>query len=242
MNITPEYDPARGIIRLPRPHLEAMVAGDRAVLDPRTDLGRLLAELGVVVDGGLDPALRRVLALLRRPRRRFGLRVETVASVARHRGWIGETGVVVVSGGQDPDDVQDVRHAPRPTATARIIARLIELGPTRAVDRLPAEALSWPQVAAPVRGGPGTGWAGDAFGSTVRVALHHLRWSADGVRPATTAMVLLSGDAAGLVEAVGVDGGFRLVSRTPTEVWTGLCALARSAVVELPRAPPGRTP
>jgi hypothetical protein len=41
-------------------------------------------------------------------------------------------------------------------------------------------------------------------------------------------MLLLLAGADGLVEAAGADDGFRLVSRSPTEVWTGLCALTRA--------------
>src|SRR3546814_16259910 len=112
--IAPEYSPERGIIRLPRHHLEAMVGGDERALDPRDEIGRELKELGVVVDGGVDGALRQVLHTLRNPRSRFGLRLEKGAEVALHRGWIAASGVVVGSGGPGADDVQDRRATATP--------------------------------------------------------------------------------------------------------------------------------
>jgi hypothetical protein len=136
--------------------------------------------------------------------------------------------VVTVSGGLEPDDVQDIRLAPRPTAAARVIAALVDLGPCRVVDDLPLEPLPWDDVVAPVRDGRAGGWVAESIGPTSRLRFAHLRWSGDGRAPATTAMLLVLAGADGLVEAVGTDEGFLLVSRTPTEVWTALCALTRS--------------
>src|SRR3546814_9878779 len=81
----------------------------------------------------------------------------------------------------------------------------------------------------PIREGAGTGWARDAIGPTQPVRLTHLRWSSDGVRRATTAMVLLSAGPAGIVEARAADDGYELVARTPAQVWTRLCTLTRQA-------------
>lgn len=224
--MTPEYAPERGLIRLPRRLLEAIVGGDRAVLDPSTDLGGLAHHLGVVRLGRVDAGLGPLLEPLRRPTARFGLRVERADGVTRHRGWVAAGGVVTVSGGVEPDDVQDLRAAPRPTAVARVLGQLLGLGPARPVTDLPDGPLHWDEVVAAVRGE--AVWAKEALGPGADVALHHLRWSPDGTSPATTVMVLLSAGRDGLVEARPGDDGHRLLPRHPVEVWTGLCALARS--------------
>lgn len=224
-----EHDPDRGIIRLTRTQLEAIVGGDERALDPDDDLGRELVELGVVRQGRVDEHLRPILDALRRPTARFGLRVERAATarrpVERHRGWVGHHAVVTVSGGAEADDVQDVRLSARASSAARVVGRLLALGPARVVSDLPTGALPWDAVMASVRE-PGCGWAAEALGPQVPVRLLHLRWTDEPQRPATTVMALLASDGAGIVEAVGTDAGFRLVTRSPTEVWTGLCALA----------------
>lgn len=225
----PEYSPERGVIRLPRRHLEAVVGGDTDALDPTAELGALLHELGVVRLGRVDAALGPLLEALRRPSARFGLRVEAADGLLRHRGWVAPSGVVVVSGGVEPDDVQDLRSAPRPGATARVVGQLLDLGPTRPpadLADLPTEPVPWEEVVAAV---PGDAvWAKEALPPDAAVRLFHLRWSSDGRQQASTVMVLLSAGPHGLVEVRPGDDGHRLVARHPIEVWTGLCALART--------------
>lgn len=229
MTFTTEYAPERGIIRLRTAHVEAIVGGDQAVLDPRSPLGEELHSLGVVADGRLDAPLGPVLRTLRTPTRRFGLRSETGQTPDRTRGWIGRDGVVTVAGDASPDAVQDIRFSPRPSSVARTLAQLIGLGPARIIGGLTTEPMPWGEITRAVRTPEHTSWATEAFGPGVRPALHHLRWTSDPRQPATTALVLVSAGPDGHVEVTRHDELHRLTPVSSTQIWAGLCRLATGA-------------
>ena len=229
----PEFSPDRGLLRLTTSQVEALARGDRALLGDGED-ARTLRRLGVLSSRGVDPSLAPLLEVLRRPTQRFGLRVERGDEVVRHRGWVGRTGVAVLSGAVGPDAVQDIRTAPRPSSVARVLWLLLDLDPQagRAVveDDSPVEWERWRDTVH-----ARSTWA-VAADRTPR--LLHLRWAADPTRPASTLLVLADLGRGGVVEArrtpassadTDAPRGWRPVPCTPLEVWTGLTALARRA-------------
>lgn len=226
MTLAPAFDPELRILRLPRRHLEGLVTGRRDLFDPVDERARLLVQLGVVDRGRIHPVLQDVLATLRHPCRRFVVRVDRATGVELHRGWVAPTGVVTVSSVKNGDDVHDVRHAPRVTSLARVLAGLLDLGPSATVVGLPDDAMQWASVVHPIREEPRTGWAGDAFGATAPLRLSCLRWSNDGVNRPVTMMALVSAGGHGLVDVLPHGDGFRVVPRTSGEVWVRLCSLS----------------
>lgn len=226
MIANPAFAAQQGVLRLPRRDLEAVVNDARDVYDPACERGRRLRELGVIEHGRLHPSVRGTVATLRDPRRRFVVRIDGASGVELRRGWVGESGVVTVTAAPGGTDLHDVREVPRPTATAHVLAGLLELGPGAPVVGLPEATLSWRSVVRPLRDSDDRGWAEGVFAPTTALRLFCLRWSTDRLRPPSTVLALLSGEGTGLVEVTRRAGGFRLVARQAGTVWARLCALA----------------
>lgn len=148
------FDPGQGQVRLS----PADIADLRAVLnaeDPREpDRDRLLAlaELGVLGKGGIHPVMRQALEAIEHPRRRI--------RVVRTVGDDGSAIIVSVSPAavvavrdteQSDNTVTDIAFAADVTGLARVLGRLVGIGPTTGQPpTAPSHPLTWDEATAPV--------------------------------------------------------------------------------------------
>lgn len=201
-------DPVNGAVRITRAELAALAAGhDVDAAPPARDL------------------LQPVLATLATARSRGVLRrwhggPEPVVEIV-----VGDAGVVVLAGGGRPDDVQEPRWHPRPTAVARIVAELVDL-PTRhgppPVDQGPHR---W-QDLVDRAGDPHTG-----------LHLADLRWAEPAADEHASVLVVLWHHDGGMVELrPGAEDTLTARPVEPLDIWTGLTALATSASSTAPTA------
>ncbi|CAN5622516.1 hypothetical protein BH20ACT2_BH20ACT2_08180 [soil metagenome] len=240
------FAPDLGVIRLSRAqlaHLVALPGGgtpreDRQATAPATAEAagrrapeRELNDLGALGPDGPHAALAPTLAVLRRARSRFFLRRWNRDGRRLVEVVVGPGGIVVLPDGTDPDEPQDLRHHPRPSALARVMAGLLGLGPTTGQPVVPGGPLGWDQVKALASDPPPWGTAG--LGPDDEVTVHDLVWQPRIDGPRGSVLVLVGLGAGGTVEVEAIDRsdparGYRLVARRPEEIWVGLCRLTAS--------------
>jgi len=209
-----EFEPDLGLVRLTRAHLQLLTATHGTTDGP--ELAELRA-IGAIGEDGPHPGLVPCLAVLRQASSRFFLRTWRRGERRVVEGVVGPDGIVVLPGGTAPDAIQDLRFHPRPTALARVLAGLVGLGPATGSPPVPDRPLAWEEV----RGLASPDGA---------VTVHDLSWQAEPGGPRGSVLVLVVDARTGPAEVVAADvddpgAGYRLLPRSPEEIWLGLCRL-----------------
>lgn len=239
-SLAPRFDPILGTTQLSRRHLARLVelsggtvktVGSAGSADGRASPDHRIIDvelhgLGALVAGRPHPDLAPHLAVVARCRSRFWLRQWRVDGRRVIEGLIGPAGVLLLPDGSDPDAVQDVRRHPRAGSVARLLAVLLGLRPAPLPTALPVGPVSWADLKALAAGEP-CGWADEPDSAAT---LYDLIWQPTPDGPRGSVVVLIRFGDGSLAEACAVDPddptcSYRLVPRSPAEVWVGLCRL-----------------